>query len=514
MNIPKGFPSTAKNRTVRSSKNVVQFADEKRAVWDEPSEPSVHAKARTVQLQPWQRILYAKQPYRDNHYDARTFFSHMTIINNASGVFLNSSSTSIWAYAQAILHASLLVQQFSAVTFFLTIYQLIRLEFVSLEALWLLNGVALLSGSIIYFWLLSPVSVPNSSRSTLLDRLRRLLKGISSSQSLRYNNDIPESGLTEFVRVSVLFIVCLKIAAPIIRTLTSAVSEDTIYAMAIILSGIHLLGHDYLPPIASLQSSAKQSNATIGASSSVHGSVVGDRIYHTNVEITQAESSTVHNDSTLSSVVPNNSIPGNNSSYNAVSRTKSVISLSTGMFTAVMLASRLHTADLVVAFVLFAIITFTLFPMICRLLFFGNASSIASLKEASRDDKIGKSVSESAGSDSTRKSYNFEKFGIYRWIQVVVALVQWLVTGRVVWLLDHPSAIHEYFIDSPNSSNNKMKDTTSNISKDFRDGHTLWIIYQSLVILFWLVGPILFVWLQRYKQILRGPWDIPHILNS
>ena len=43
----------------------------------------------------------------------------------------------------------------------------------------------------------------------------------------------------------VLFLICLRIIAPILQTLTSSYSDDTINALVIIFSTIHLVFHDY-----------------------------------------------------------------------------------------------------------------------------------------------------------------------------------------------------------------------------------------------------------------------------
>lgn len=41
------------------------------------------------------------------------------------------------------------------------------------------------------------------------------------------------------------FVVIFRIMAPVLRTLTVSYSDDTIYALAVMLSFVHLAFHDY-----------------------------------------------------------------------------------------------------------------------------------------------------------------------------------------------------------------------------------------------------------------------------
>jgi len=44
---------------------------------------------------------------------------------------------------------------------------------------------------------------------------------------------------------SMIFGICLRVAAPVLKTLTSSYSSDTIHALAIIFSSVHLVFYDY-----------------------------------------------------------------------------------------------------------------------------------------------------------------------------------------------------------------------------------------------------------------------------
>lgn len=359
---------------------------------------------------PWRRVLYERQPYRDNHYDPDKFFDQLSILVH--------DQLPKYSFSDAIQYASLLAQQFSAVTFFLTIYQFILSGQVSLEALCLLDLVALVAGSSVYFILLPTPSL-------------RLQQGL------------------EFARVSVLFFICLRLASPVVRTLTSSVSEDSIYAASIVLCLVHLVSHDYRRN----QSVPAASSGTLGSSKS---------------------------DSPLSDSVPAGILPldaarvaqsgeQQRPESSRVVRQRSraaMLSLSTAMFTAMMLASRLQSASMVVAFVIFAVITFTLFPMVCRIL----------------RDRL-------------------------RIFQFVLALTQWTITSRLVWILET-----SVFDVAGTTLGETMPAMTSSTGASVVGGqHTLFVIYQTIVVLLWLVGPSVFLILRRKKQILRGPWDIPRI---
>jgi phosphatidylinositol N-acetylglucosaminyltransferase subunit C len=209
----------------------------------------------------WRRILYEKQPYRDNHFDPSKFFEQLVIVS-----FADYQKYSIF---DAMGNVSLLIQQFSAVAFFLAIYRFIVLGKFFLEWLWILDGLAIVIGIVFYFL---------------------------------FNQHFSKKSFFEFVQISILFIICLRIASPVVKTLTSAVSEDTIYATSMLLSVIHLIFHNY-------------------HDSSKHQERMAD-----------------------------------------------TISLNTALFTAILLASRLQTAEMVVGFVVFAVISFNLFPMVCHLL--------------------------------------------------------------------------------------------------------------------------------------------------
>lgn len=367
---------------------------------------------------PWRRILYERQPYRDNHYDPDKFFDQLSILAH--------DQLPKYSFSDAIQFASLLAQQFSAVTFFLTIYQFILSGQVSLEALCLLDLVALVAGSAVYFVLLPTPSL-------------RLQQGL------------------EFARVSVLFFICLRLASPVVRTLTSSVSEDSIYAASIVLCLVHLMSHDY-----------RHNQSVPAVSSGAPGPLKAES------QSVDPLSSSASSSDAARAAPPGESLPKvqrAESSRSVRQRSRAaMVSLSTAMFTAMMLASRLQSASMVVAFVIFAVITFTLFPMVCRIL----------------RDRL-------------------------RSVQFVLALTQWAVTSRLVWILETSVFSADATALADKVSATAPADGSASVVRVAAGQHTLFVIYQTFVVLLWLVGPSVFLILRRKKQILRGPWDIPRI---
>ena len=218
---------------------------------------SASSTSNNLHRKPWKRILYEKQHYRDNYVDPNKFLEQLNV---------EPPSSSRTTYLSLFLSASVVAQQFTVVSSFLTVYKYILNDNSLLPNIAILDIVSLLVGYILQFTL-----------------------------------DEGKLMLTRSLYTTVLFGVYLRIAAPVLRTLTSSFSEDTIHALAITFSTVHLVFHDY--------------------------AYVNSR--------TESFAGTV--------------------------------SLNAAMFTAIILASRLENIELVVAFLLLAVICFSLFPGIARL---------------------------------------------------------------------------------------------------------------------------------------------------
>lgn len=208
----------------------------------------------------WQRILYEKQPYKDNHVDKEQFLSGLNLS-------VNQGSTDP-AYHRSVYHsASVVAQQFSVVAAYLTVYRYISMSSTPV----LLNLAMLDTGLLVCGW--------------LVDTL--------------FNDD--KGSLGQSIHTTLLFVGCLRIIAPVLKNLTHSFSGDTIEALAIAFAALHLVSHDY---------------AFIN---------------------------------------------------NEVRSYSGTLSLNAAMFTAIILASRLEDIDLVVLFILLAIICFSWFPAAARI---------------------------------------------------------------------------------------------------------------------------------------------------
>lgn len=153
------------------------------------------------QKKPWKRVLYEKQNYRDNYVDPDKFLEQLNVEKtpNAYATFMS-----------LFLHSSVVAQQFTVVASFITVYKYLLLDDSHLYKIAGLDAALLAVGYGVQY---------------LLDE-----GGIDLSKSLH---------------TTVLLGVYMRIAAPVLRTLTSSFSGDTIHALAITFSSIHLTFHDY-----------------------------------------------------------------------------------------------------------------------------------------------------------------------------------------------------------------------------------------------------------------------------
>ena len=214
----------------------------------------------------WRKVLYERQPYPDNFVDPIRFLDQLETSTDPSP---------FQGYIGMVLSTSVLVQQLTVVVIFLTIYKCIVTSSVTLFWVGLFDAILIVMGVSFRRWLsFAQNEEKKKNRESIL-------------QSLHY---------------FFLFGAFLRISAPVLQTLTSSFSKDTIHALAITFSVLHLTFHDY---------------AFINFES-------------------------VHKLGTLS--------------------------LNAAMFTAVLLASQLDNIEMVVAFVLLAVICFSFFPEIARLI--------------------------------------------------------------------------------------------------------------------------------------------------
>jgi phosphatidylinositol glycan class C protein len=261
---------------------------------------------------PWKRILYEKQPYKDNYYDPTKFFDFVRIVKSDQSNKHNSIKSIIITYWSIFLDTTIIAQQISAVTCFLAIHRYLIFHKIGFFEVMSLNFLLILCGILCYYF---------------------------------YNSNI-QSSLWGYAKISGLFIACVRIVAPLLQTLTSSFSEDTIYALAITLSTIHLVFHDYSPG-ESVNSrmtmeipSASPQYLPIPPSQSVDPSSIPSK-FQSKVFIEDDE-------------------------QEREGKIFTTLSLNTAIFTAIVLASRLDHPDTVVAYIVLAVISFSLFPMIMK----------------------------------------------------------------------------------------------------------------------------------------------------
>jgi len=161
---------------------------------------------------PWKRILYEKQNYRDNYVDPHKFLDQLNIHSFSAEEDTASGGRGHdkFSYWTLFVHTSIIAQQFTVVVTFLAIYKYILQDTSIVYKIAWLDGALLIVGS-----------------------------------ALQISLEPAQFQLVDALQTSLLFLIYLRIAAPVLRTLTSAISEDTIHALAISLSTIHLMFHDY-----------------------------------------------------------------------------------------------------------------------------------------------------------------------------------------------------------------------------------------------------------------------------
>ena len=158
-----------------------------------------NASAKTRQ-KAWRKVLYEKQPYPDNYVDKK-------FLQDLDMTLETSTAPSVFSI---FLSTSVVVQQITAVAIFVAIHKFIVKHESLFWRLFLFDA-----------YLLSLIYVINLIFSENRPTLKRTFKS------------------------SLLFVICLRVIAPALQTLTSSYSDDTIDALVIVFSALHLVFHDY-----------------------------------------------------------------------------------------------------------------------------------------------------------------------------------------------------------------------------------------------------------------------------
>eukprot|EP00752_Nemacystus_decipiens_P007826 g6991.t1 len=217
---------------------------------------------------PWQNVLYKRQPYADNHVPD-SFLEKL--VTNA---YVRQPDLRLY-----VINTFAVTQQISAVTLFLVVFMHTQDGLVSVGTMVVVDLLLLFGGYATVF-LVSPKrngagGVPGAgpgslARSTLIGQGRpKFAQGVDSysggggsggnlggvrSAPARASagaadgeglDDLSLSSVSSTLASFFLFLAILRIMAPVLRTLTVSYSDDTIYALAVTLSFLHLAFHDY-----------------------------------------------------------------------------------------------------------------------------------------------------------------------------------------------------------------------------------------------------------------------------
>lgn len=150
----------------------------------------------------WKKVLYERQPFADNYTDPKRFLDQLD----------RSMLSSHVDFKTLALGSTGVVMQLTAVSLFLALHLL----------------------------LIAPDSTITTSTLFLIDVV--FLAVIYICHRIMAANHM---NFKQIMQMACLFFVCLRIAAPALQTLTAPYSDDTIYALVITCSTIHLVFHDY-----------------------------------------------------------------------------------------------------------------------------------------------------------------------------------------------------------------------------------------------------------------------------
>jgi len=155
------------------------------------------------QIPPWRRECFSIQPYADNYID-ETFLDQLNE-NDSSGTAQQNMTIFV-----VFFNASTVVQQISLICIFLVVSKFASRENADAKLLALFDAVLIVLGIIVE-------TIVKSERTKLLEYFFSfLLAGI-----------------------------LLRLVAPVLQTLTVSYSMDTVHALALFFSSIHLAFFDY-----------------------------------------------------------------------------------------------------------------------------------------------------------------------------------------------------------------------------------------------------------------------------
>lgn len=220
----------------------------------------------------WKKLLYEQQDYPDNYVDDEHFLKYDV-------VKYDSRYDTVVSF---MMQATVPALQIVIATIFLVIYK-------------------------------SVVELEHQTQVHVLFVLNLIIYGSIGMGDVLIGGNAVRKGVTW--RAMVSFLVTLRIVSPVLQSLTSSYSSDTIHAMAIVLSAIHLIFFDY------------------------------NYIF---------EGNSIRTSPLASSPAP---------PY------RGALSLNAAMLTAVLLASRMYGLTVVFPFLMLAVAMFTFLPLLVRQLY-------------------------------------------------------------------------------------------------------------------------------------------------
>ncbi len=158
---------------------------------------------------------------------------------------------------------------------------------------------------------------------------------------------------------------CLRVIAPVLRTLTVSYSDDTIYALALVLSGLHLVFHDYGAAWSSTSSSLCSSSFSSSNFLTARATVVAAGLEGNENDDDEDGDKDMSDDSQS----PRQAKAATAEAaaiailLTSPSQFHGTFSLNAALFAAVLLASRLESNEQVFGFVFLAIELFAFFPL-------------------------------------------------------------------------------------------------------------------------------------------------------
>ena len=160
---------------------------------------------------PWRKILYEKQDYSDNYVDTKQFLNGLK----------RNLHTRTYKFQELAIASGTITQEFSSVCLFVSVF-------------WCVQETWLLPTSLLACSVIVGLSVVGYNSLVFVYQSRH--------KPLAHFTAVTEYGVS-----AIVFILFLCAVSPILKTLTEAISTDTIWAMTVGMLSVHLVFHNYGP---------------------------------------------------------------------------------------------------------------------------------------------------------------------------------------------------------------------------------------------------------------------------